>query len=63
MKANIFFFFLGHTAQCVELPHSGIQPMPPAMEEWSLNHWAIREAPSITVLISDKLDLKAKANT
>ena len=26
-------------------PRPGIEPMPPAVEAWSLNHWTNREAP------------------
>ena len=34
-----------HTAWHVKLPQPGIEPMPPAVEEWSLNHWTTREVP------------------
>ena len=29
----------------VELPLPGIEPMPPAVQARSLNHWATREVP------------------
>ena len=27
------------------LPSPGIEPAPPALEAWSLNHWTARKAP------------------
>ena len=46
-----FFFFktsspsslLDHILQHVELPQPGIKPVPPAVEAWSLKHWATKE--------------------
>ena len=38
-------FFLGHTVRYVELPQPGIEPVPPAVEAQSLNHWTTREVP------------------
>ena len=52
-----FFFWLGfvsvvfvvvvvvfdHTTQHVELPRPGIEPVSPAVEGQSLNHWTTRE--------------------
>ena len=32
--------------QYLELPHPGIEPMPPAVKAQSLNYWIIREVPS-----------------
>ena len=28
-----------------ELPQPGVEPVPPALEGWSPNHWATREVP------------------
>ena len=33
------FFFFGCTVQHAELPLPEIEPAPPAVEAWSLNHW------------------------
>ena len=38
-----FLFFFGCAARHVELPWPGIEPMPPAVEAQSLNHWTTRE--------------------
>jgi len=32
------------------VPLPGSEPVPPAVEAWSPNHWTIREFPIITVL-------------
>ena len=40
---NIFF---GCTAWHVELPGLGIEPLPPAVETWHLNHWTTGEVHS-----------------
>ena len=41
---NSFFF-------CILVPRPGIKPVPPAVDEWSLNHWTT---------ISNKGSLKEK---
>ena len=39
-----FFYFWLHLAACgISVPRPGIEPVPPASEAWSLNHWAARE--------------------
>ena len=40
---SLSFFFVCHTAQFVELPWPGTEPMPPAVEVWNLNHWTPRQ--------------------
>ena len=35
------------------VPWSGIEPAPPAVEAWSLNHWTAREVPVICGLFDD----------
>ena len=40
-----WFFFFGHTTRHAELPPPGIEPVPAAVEMWSLNHWTTREFP------------------
>ena len=42
------FFFGGeqalHSVACrILVPRPGIEPVPPAVEGWSLNHWTARE--------------------
>ena len=39
------FFWLHHVACGILVPQPGIEPMPPALEEWSLNHWTAQEVP------------------
>ena len=36
-----------------DLSSLGIEPVPPAMEAWSLNHWTAREVPLYLVLDSE----------
>ena len=39
-------FLFGHVACRIPFPCSGIQPVLPAAEAWSVNHWTTREAPT-----------------
>ena len=41
----VFFFWPCCTAYGILIPRPGIEPMPPALEAWSLNHWTTREVP------------------
>ena len=45
----IYIFFGGgptlHVACGILVPRPGIEPRPPAVEAWSLNHWTAREVP------------------
>ena len=41
------------------VPRPGIKPMPPALEEWDLNHWISREVQCAPTLKLRKLRLKA----
>ena len=53
-----FFFFFGCTIQHAELPQPGTEPMAPAVEARSLNHWMAKEVPrqwSIIVLQRKKI--------
>ena len=43
LNIQTWFFWLHHTACGILVPHLGIEPMPPAVEAWSLNHWTNRE--------------------
>ena len=37
----------GLSAWGILVPWPGIEPVPPAVEAWSLNHWTTREVPAI----------------
>ena len=38
------FIYLPHRVACGNLvPQAGIEPAPPAVEAWSLNHWTTKE--------------------
>ena len=39
------FCFFGHAAHEIFLPWLGVQPVPPALEAQSPNHWIVREVP------------------
>ena len=42
----VWFFFWPHPAACgILLSRPGIEPVPPALEAWSLNHRTAREVP------------------
>ena len=43
---HLYFLFWPHCAACrILVPQLGIEPMLPAVEVWSLNHWTAREVP------------------
>ena len=44
-----FYFWLHHAACGILIPRPGIEPMPPAVEVRSLNHWTTREVPWLPV--------------
>ena len=48
---SFFFSWPHHTAYGIVVPWPGIEPTPPAVEAWSLNQWAAREAPWLDFLI------------
>ena len=39
------YFWLCHPACTILVPQPGIEPVSPAVEVWSLNHWTTREVP------------------
>ena len=43
----IFFFLLCRAACGILVPQPGIEPVPPALGAWSLNHWTAREVPQL----------------
>ena len=42
---NTFFLNCTMGAYGILVPQLGIEPMPLALEAWSLNHWTSREVP------------------
>ena len=42
---NLFYLWLYYTACGISAPHPGIEPVLPAVEALSLNHWTAREVP------------------
>ena len=57
-----FFFFLTflwprHAARGILVPQPGLEPTPPAVEAWSLNHWTTREVPQDLFLIPGILEI------
>ena len=41
----VVFFWLCHLACGILVPQPGTEPVTPALEVWSLNHWTAREVP------------------
>ena len=46
-----FFFWLHHVACGILVPQPGIEPVPPAAEARSLNHWTAREFSKNEILL------------
>ena len=44
-------FWPCHTACGILVPWPGVEPLPPAVEAWSPNHWTTREAPRTSLLL------------
>ena len=38
-----YFIFIEHAACGISVPQPGVEPTPPALEAWNLNHWIARE--------------------
>ena len=51
----LFFFRLCQEAYRILVPQQGVEPMPPAVEVWSLNHWTAKEFPHVHTLSSHKI--------
>ena len=46
LKGLPYFFFLATRQACgILVPQPGIEPAPPAVEAWNLNHGTAREVP------------------
>ena len=53
LEQDIFFFFWPRCAACgILVPQPGIEPVPPAVEVWSPDHWTTREVPEQSSLVS-----------
>ena len=52
-KIIVFFFFprLRCVACGILVSQPGIEPLPPALGAWSLNHWTVKESPQIIVIL------------
>ena len=48
----VFICWLLPTAYGILVPWPGIEPLPPAVEAWSLNHWTSEEVPELKLLCS-----------
>ena len=48
----LFLVFWPHHAACgILVPLPGIEPVPPAVKVWSLNHWTTREIPHFLLCV------------
>ena len=56
---TLIFIYLCHRPGCAQhaalVPRPGIEPVPPALGEKSLNHWTIREVLPVGLLKEDTL--------
>ena len=43
---SAFFFFGSDTQHVGSVPWPGMEPVPPALEAWCLNHWIASEVPT-----------------
>ena len=51
LRFSFFFFFWPHHAACgILVPLPGIEPVPPALRAWSLDHLTAREVPAMLFL-------------
>ena len=49
-----FFFFWPRCVSCgILVPRPGIEPLPLALEAWSLNRWTTREVPGGFILLKN----------
>ena len=46
------FFWMHHVTCGILVPQPGMEPVPPELAMWCLNHWTTREAPSAKILDS-----------
>ena len=53
VKTGYCSIWLHHTACGILHPQPWIEPMPPAVGAWSLNHWTTREVPKLDFVVSE----------
>ena len=53
---RFFFFWPCHVTFGILVPQPGIEPVPPAVEAQSLNHWTAREVPRTELLNHSEQD-------
>ena len=51
----LFFFWPCHAACGILLPQPGVEPVPPAVEAQSLNHWTAREVQKLYIFLIKKI--------
>ena len=50
-KDSFFFFFWSQLAACgILVPQLGMEPKPPALGAWSLNHWTTMEVLRLVIM-------------
>ena len=49
LSLSLFFSLISCGMRDLSL-QAGMEPMPPAMDAWSLNHWTAREVPTVQFL-------------
>ena len=50
----LFYFLQHHSARRILIPWPRTEPMPPAVEAWSLNHWATSKVPSTSLFLKQE---------
>ena len=50
LKSSFYLIWLCHGVGGILASPPGFEPVPLAMEAWSLNHWTIREFPEVFIL-------------
>ena len=47
ISLSFFFFFILPRGMWDLIPPPGVEPVPPALGVWSLNHWSARKVPTV----------------
>ena len=59
----ILIFWPCHVAWGILVPRPGIEPVPSALEAQNLNHWTIKEIPSLVIIIKFQTEQSLERNT
>ena len=60
-RNHLFIYFWPHLAECgILVPWPGLEPVPPAVEAQSLNHWTARDAPLLLFKCKKKKKINRK---